>query len=306
VGGLSSGAAQAREKAAKRHYCARPDEEPRNTGKPKWGFHVQHAINATDLIVIYALRAVQKPTEMQDGQLQTHCSITKIVKATAKFTHDKREIPRRTVCHSLHRLQKKGIIRRWDESAPIKSPFGISWFMPRWQLVTAAWANNPEIGTVGRRGFYVQGKGRKFLTPADLIRWKIDDAIAAVTPAAYAQAPGMLESPASAHTPRLTPAEQSAQDVAIILRAILDEGVPATEKFAAELVALARQTDPSIPAEAIGKLIHQMTVDRYDKARAKRDPRPVLNVGWYRTGIAAAVKLWRHDLDKATAATRAG
>lgn len=308
---MSTGAAQAR-KQRPRGYYLRPDDEPRNTGRPRRGKWVQNAMILTDGIIYSALKSLVSK-QVRGGYLVANASVTAIANATRKFTPDKEPLPRRTVAHRLVAMARKGIIQRWDvaTNSPTiasNSPFGTSWLVPLFEDVLDRWANDPNVGTESRRIFYVQGKEKKLLTPADLVRWGIDDALAAVSPAAQASYVA-LAAEASVATTHSPAAPTLGEDLLTVHRAILDIGVQATEVHAAKLVELARQVEPTIPAETIIELCQKIALDWQQKVRSMPEsqrPHQRLTIGWFQTGMPAAATLWKHERDRATAATRAG
>jgi hypothetical protein len=304
-----SSAAQAREKRRQTRgdaYLTRPADAPANAPLPRYGWLVQHALYASLAVVLKAMFSL-KPAELatkSQGWLLTHAGITRIAQATAKFTHDGLAMPRRTVGHCLDALEEKQFIARWEDSRPRTSPFGTSWRLRRFDEILQRWADDPNIGTVGKRAFYVAGKARRHFTQSELVSWNLNHAAAAQNPAAHAAAIDIDEPQAATAAPKLTRQELLEADVEVVHRAILAEQVDATPAHAATLLAQARAIEPTIPADSVGQLVRKMAVDRYEKARAKRDPRPVLTLGWFTTGMEAAVHQWKFNRDAAAAATR--
>lgn len=333
-----SGATQAREKRAKTRgdfYCERPADVPANSAVPHYAWLVQHALIMSCAIVLKAIWSLKprplRPNNqgVEQGALLKDASITRIAKATARYTNPLSDaygepMPRRTVGHCIAKLKQKGFIVPWEsETHPLTSPTGTSYRIRTYDEVLQRWADDPRIGTVGKRAFYVIGKGRRHLSPEELIAWKLDHAraekfgAAAVVelsepsiitstdpdPEVPLVEPGRFETPAQ-HA--VAAASARIPDAAVILQAILAERVDATEAFAAELFALARSTEPSIPATSIALLVAEMATDWRAKQRASRNPQPFLNIGWFKTGMSAAVTRWRFERDRAQQATGTG
>jgi hypothetical protein len=306
---MSGAAAETRKKRTQTRgdaWLQRPADVPRNAPTPKYGWLVQQAMIQSDGIIYRTMESL-KPAILANGQrVLTNASITRIARATAAFTHDGHPMPRRTVAHRLAAMRRRKIITVWEARA-VTTPIGTSWRLTPFGEVLEAWKQDPEIFTPKNRAFYVQGKGRRFVSPEQATAWHLNAEIAEKNPAAQATAVFIPETPAAAapkaQLPRLSPQELIEADIEVVHRAILAEGVPATPAMAAGILAAARAIEPTIGADSVAELVRQMAIGRYEKARAKRDPRPVLTIGWFQTGLAAAVHLWKHNRDEAQRAT---
>lgn len=288
-------------------WCKRPADAPKNSPLPRFSWLVQHAMIATDAVIYRAMESL-KPVLLPgtQGRLLKNASITKIAQATARYdwAPDARPMPRRTVAHRLLAMERKGILIRWDAEQTAKtSPFGASWQLPTYDRVLQAWADNPNVGTVPpRRAFYTIGKARRLLTPEELAAWNLNHAAAEQS---GAQATVEVRERPEPRTPAfLKPPPTAAEEIDLVLREILEQGVQATPKHAADLIALARTVEPAIPGESITRLIHEMSGDHAARTRARRNTHP-LSVGWYQTGMEAAVHRWRHERKRAQDATKA-
>jgi hypothetical protein len=237
-----------------RGYCVRPEDEPKNTGLPRYGYWMQHAMIATDGATYDALKSLGA-TKVKGGYLVKNASVTSIANASGPFTWNKEPLPRRTAGHRLIAMAEKGIIRRWDVAtntpalASSNSPFGTCWFIPLWGDVLQTWANDPNIGTVSNVAFFTQGKAKKFLSPDALVRWNIDAAVAAQSPAAQSSCVQLLPEASAPGQQPATAAPTLGDDLDTVHRAILDLGVQATDAQAATILELAREIEPTIPAE---------------------------------------------------------
>lgn len=218
---MSSSAQQVREKRTKTRgdfYCTRPTEAPSNSPVPHYGWLAQHALIMSYAIVLKAMWSLKPrqlpPAQGRDvGAVLNNASITRIAKATARFTNPLSDapgepMPRRTVGHCLTALQRKGFIEPWERHA-VTSPLGTSWRIRRYDEVLQRWADDQQIGTIGKRAFYVIGKGRRHLTPAEIEAWRLNHAVAEANPKAQATA-AIADEPAPAA--RTTPAPQPKTD----------------------------------------------------------------------------------------------
>lgn len=332
---MSSPAARAHEQRRKTRgdfYCERPADVADNSPLPRYGWLVQHALIMSYAIVLKAMWSL-RPRELRGtgDALLNNASISRIAKATARFTNPLSDaigepMPRRTVAHCLTALTARGFVTPWEiESHARTSPVGTSWRISRYDAVLQRWADDPDIGTVGKRCFYVSGKGRRFLTPAELIAWKLDNtraeqqgvaAVVELPEPSIDTGPEAPAQPAVASTPRasmpqrrMTVQEHLIEDTAIVHRAILAGGVAAEPEEAAALLDIARQIEASIPATSVAMLVTQLSFEYAAQERRRlntsSDVRVVWTIGWYLNDMAKATHRWRFDAaQRATGSAR--
>lgn len=178
-------------------WFTRPADALPNAPILWFGYKVQHAMIASDSIIHRAMRSLNC-TELQNGDRVVPASTTAIAKATAKFTHDGMPMPRRTVAHRLRAMAKKGIIQRFDVTAPTTRPTGTVWRVLHFDNVLENWKNDPEIFTPAKRQFFHSGKNREICGPARAAKWKLNGAIAEANPAATRPTAYTIEQPATA------------------------------------------------------------------------------------------------------------
>jgi hypothetical protein len=238
-----SPAAAARQKRTETRgdaWCTRPAELPNNAHVPKYGWLVQHALYMSTAVVLKTIWSL-RPDPMRDkqgrqrGAVLADASITRIARATARFTNPLSDapgepMPRRTVAHCLEALAQKGFIQRFDTERAKTSPAGTSWLIRRFDDILQTWADDPNIGTVGNRAFYVIGKGRRHMTPGELAAWNITGSTAPANPRAHAAGTELPE-------PAIEPAAPApaALDFEPLIAALIDVSGRATEKDAAWL-----------------------------------------------------------------------
>ena len=310
----------------------RPPEAQPNHPVPYLGWDIRHAVPLRPSIAYSALCGLH-PTLLPSSKDGTPrgaivtASVTAVTRATARHMSSMTSalaaepMARRTVGHCLEHLERKGFIERWQtESRHRNSPVGLSWRIVPWTEVLQRWADDPRIATAEgtRRGFYVWGKGRWHLSPADVAAWKVDGARSEADPAAHAAMSGMAEpvlqpaAAAPAKPRRVTIEEALIEDTAVVHRAISQIGITSAEpEHAAALLALAREVDAAIPADAIAKLILRLADGYVLKGKANpakygwtADGGPVFwTIGWLRNDLAGAVAIWRADRESAQKAT---
>jgi len=307
---MSSVGAQAKATAATRKthesYCRRPDAVAKNSPLPRYGWLVQHALYMSCAVVLKAMWSL-KPTDLPNnrGVLLKSGSVTVIAERTGRFTPGSESgvgvpMPRRTVAHCLVTLQARGFICPW-ESRSKNSPFGASWRLPRYDEILQRWAEDTNIGTVGKRAFYAYGKSHRFLTPAEIVEWKLDNAAAERLPAAQASSVD-IEEPLSAAEAKGATAGEEIDAVHAAVLGIIErgdgqhpiQGIDATPEQAMRILEIARAAVPAIPASAIAELVRQIRIDKTVQDSHSRKP-AFTNVGWILKGMAAAAHSWRHQ-----------
>ena len=313
----------------------RPPEAQPNHPIPYRGWDVRHAVPLRPSIAYSALCGLHPALlpAAKDGAPRgavVTASVTAVTRATAKHMSSMTSalaaepMARRTVGHCLEHLERKGFIERWQtESRHRNSPVGLSWRIVPWAEVLARWAADPQIATAEgtRRGFYVWGKGKWHLSPEDVVAWAVDGARSEADPAAHAAMSAISEIEEHALQPaaavpakprRVTVEEALIEDTAAVHRAIAQIGITSAEsEHAAALLALAREVDGAIPADAVAKLILRLA-DGY-VLQGKANPAkygwtseggPVFwTVGWLRNDLAGAVAIWRANRETAQRAT---
>lgn len=303
-------------------YCKRPEGEEPNTGIPRYGYYVQHALYPTLAIVLKAMWSLN-PVELAGGRgaIIRNASNLKIARATAKFTGGL-PMPLRTVGHCLDALAKRRIAIPWDaNAAPAHSPFGRSWRLPRYAEILDLWAADEKIFTVGKRAFYVRGKGRRHMSPEEVVSWGMDHAAAEKLRSMHASASDAEEPLSSDEAKGATLGEEiDAVHAAIAgdIRVFVDgglvgpegtrgqnafgvNGLDATPEQAAAIIQIAREAAPAIPVSEIATLIHEIRAAKATADRGSRKP-TYTNVGWVIKGMAASAHTWRlGQRDKASA-----
>jgi hypothetical protein len=222
-----------RKRTARRHaHFVRPAEAPVNHPIPWRGWDVRQACPLRPSIVYQALMSL-KPVPLPPGHdgsprgwIVTNTSNVRVKQATVKYMPSMTSslaaepMALRTVGHSIDHLVQKGFIERWDCDARARhSPYGTSYRILPWDEVLQRWAHDPNIATATgtRRGFYVWGKGRWHLSPADVAEWQIDEAAAEANPDAHAGAIALPETAGPAVTQE-TAAEPETPAVAAMTR----------------------------------------------------------------------------------------
>jgi hypothetical protein len=151
---------------------------------PRQAYRVQHALTQNEQWVLETLEANAK---LLPGKLGKVCTISlhDLQKATAKSPRSAGQpMSMATLRVHLNRLRQKHAIVAWDVVASKDSARqqhdgqGVSCYrIPLWNEVLDRWRRDPNIGHTGTK-FWVIGHGRRFLTPAELVSWKIDVAAA--------------------------------------------------------------------------------------------------------------------------------
>lgn len=268
-------------------YFTRPEDERKNSGVPRHGSKVQHAMITSDVIVTKALlyqlpgqNTVNTRTGAPRGRLVKHARIALVSEATRFYTAsatDKQPghpMPRRTVAHALERLQAKGIIERWDQLQAKSSPHGTHWHVLRWDVILDAWGASADVFTYGanNHGFFVQGKELRLLKAADVDRWGLNLAAAEQLPAAQAREAAEIEEPAD--TARAGAEEQDPKqktqrpdDAALlpILHALIDACGGADERDTSKTwwIVSKKCGLRAIPEpEAIADLVREIAIER--------------------------------------------
>lgn len=306
--GAARAQARATEATQRTHerYAKRPAGVRVNSPVPRFGWIAQHALIQSYAVVLQSIFSF-RPRELgKRGFLLRDASTTKITSATAKFTPNGLPMPRRTVGHALEALRKRGFIERWEERGEKRAPtcpFGTHYRMPLYDEILQRWADDPEIGTVPRRAFFVIGKGRRFLTPSELREWEIDPGAAARNPAAHASAIDAEEAagmPAEELTPPATMPglpEPLHPDVEIVHRALMFERVDATPEQVAQMILLAREGAPEIQVDSVAALVRKIASDKHKQDHARNRSNlyqpTFLNAGWFLKGFLAAAHGWR-------------
>lgn len=292
-------------------HCVRPDAVEPNSALPRYGWIAQHALYPSLAIVLKAIYSFT-PDELPKGRgrLFRNGSVTKIAARTARFipgfetSQVGPPMPHRTVAHCLEALVRKGFLVKWEvEPQAPTSPFGTHWRLPLFDEILQKWADDPKVGTVGdRRAFYVIGKGKRHLSPEEIVAWKLDHAKALRLPAAQASA-GDVEEPLTASEAK---GATLAEEIEAVHAAMMGEtgfqndygrqviaGVPSEPEHATKALEIAREAAPGIPVSAIGELIHSIRIDKWSADKAAKKPN-WCTAGWILTKMAAAAHAWRH------------
>lgn len=155
-----------------------------NSAVPRQAYRAQHAHTENEAIVYSVL---EKNARMLPGGLGHICSLSlpQIAAETRKHSLSQQAMPLGTVRDQLAKLREKHSIIAWDAVASkdtARTPHdgkGITCYrLPLYGDVLKARAADPNIGKTGTK-FWIIGKERRFLTPAELVSWKIDELVAA-------------------------------------------------------------------------------------------------------------------------------
>ena len=154
-------------------WFIRPDCYEPNHAVPRYGWRVQHAHTATNQLVYACLQKHQATLGRNLGFVVKSMSLRAIAAETG--------LALSTIRDNLRDLIRKHSIIPWDVSAAQPGPRrrgdhgGVTvWRLPEYRDVLKARAEDPNVGTVRGRNFYVIGPGRRLLTPAELELWQLD------------------------------------------------------------------------------------------------------------------------------------
>lgn len=319
-----SGEAKApRKRPARYVHCTRPDTAPENHPIPRRGWDVRHAVPLRAAIVYQTLASL-KPVSLPQardgkprGSVVTNTSNVRVKLATARFMPtmtsalQAEAMPLRTVGHCIDDLIGKGLIDRWDtETRSRHSPTGSSYRLVPWGEVLARWAQDPKIATAEGtlKGFYIWGKGKKFLTPDDVIAWKVDPVAAETQPSAQAGAAALEDptaKPAAAKAPwqpPAPPADGELEELTVALIRVTGAAELKDARYIWGAVAAACSTGAIPPVMDVASMVY--AIGDQQRQIGNRNPITVELVKMRIGGRVAAWALFQQE--EAQAATGTG
>ncbi|HEX4275800.1 MAG TPA: hypothetical protein VHZ74_10615 [Bryobacteraceae bacterium] len=314
---MSSAAQTAAKKRAKTRgdfYCTRPPDVAKNGGVPHFAWLAQHALIMSYSIVLKAMWTLKpKPLPMgkdgrDRGDLLLNASIRRIQKETVRFTNIHSDapgepMPLRTVAHCLVALEKKKFIERWDvesisRTSSSTSPFGTNWRILRFDEILQQWADDSEIGTVGKRAFYVIGKGRRHLTPAELESWKLNHFAAEADPRAHARRMPVDEPSKSAPAPLPKKSDADLEELKLALLNVCGAADVKDARYLWGHVAQACGARPIPPVMDIASMVYAIR-----QTRVKTGNKNPITPDFVRLRIGGYVERWQLDTLVPTLAT---
>jgi hypothetical protein len=255
---------------------------PRNYAVPRYAYRVQHAHTAHEAIVYATLiRESRELVGHQNQPLGRVCLLSvRNLAAACRFADDTDRphgMPVGTVRKVLRSLIRKHSVLQWSVSKATPEPRsrgdhgGITaWRLPSYEDVLTARRADPEIGKLNGKMFVI-GRGRRFLTQAELDSWAVSDAaVTAAGPRAYPAGPELpdeeqkaaeTQQPATpaAEPPKVArgrPAPPPALELTPIrdaLASVCELG--AGDDDALHVFANARANSAEIPVEGIAQVV---------------------------------------------------